>query len=74
MTGAEIAELLEMPLSTVGAILNRIGLARLSRLEPQEPANRYQRGAAGLARPRFDAAAVAHAAHTETPRSARGPQ
>jgi hypothetical protein len=150
MTGAEIAELLEMPLSTVGAMLNRIGLGRLSRLEPQEPANGYQRGAAGRARPcrceearqdrpsrppdhgrvagggqhrrsfhlgweyvhvlyredrlsrqhvpcpdsiesdeetkqlrreclplnlnRFDAAAVAHAAHTKTPRSARGLQ
>jgi transposase InsO family protein len=42
MTGAEIAELLEMPLSTVGAILTRIGLGRLSGLEPPEPPNRYQ--------------------------------
>jgi transposase len=47
MTGAEIAELLEMPLSTVGAILTRIGLGRLSRLEPPEPANRYQRARPG---------------------------
>jgi hypothetical protein len=47
MTGAEIAELLEMPLPTVGAILNRTGLGRLSRLEPQEPANRYQRARPG---------------------------
>src|SRR5215213_3891367 len=37
MTGAEIAELLEMPLSTVSGILTRIGLGRLSRLEPPEP-------------------------------------
>jgi transposase InsO family protein len=43
MTGAEIAELLAMPLSTVSAILSRIGLGRLSRLEPREPANRYEK-------------------------------
>ena len=43
MTGAEIAETLSMPLSTVSAVLSRIGLGRLSRLEPPEPPNRYQR-------------------------------
>jgi transposase InsO family protein len=43
MTGAEIAEVLQMPLSTVQAILTRIGLGRLQRLEPAEPANRYER-------------------------------
>ena len=43
MTGAEIAETLSMPLSTVSAVLTRIGLGKLSRLEPPEPANRYQR-------------------------------
>ena len=43
MTGAEIAELLSMPLSTVSAVLTRIGPGRLSRLEPPEPANRYER-------------------------------
>ena len=43
MTGAEIAEVLEMPVSTVSGILTRIGLGRLSRLEPLEPANRYER-------------------------------
>jgi transposase InsO family protein len=43
MTAAEIAELLEMPLSTVSAVLMRIGLGKRSRLEPLEPANRYQR-------------------------------
>ena len=32
-----------MPLSTVSAILTRIGLGKLSRLEPPEPANRYER-------------------------------
>jgi len=41
MTGAEIAESLEMALSTVSGILNRIGLGKLSRLEPPEPPNRY---------------------------------
>jgi transposase InsO family protein len=43
MTGAQIAELLGMPLSTVSGILQRIGLGKLSRLEPPEPPNRYQR-------------------------------
>ena len=42
-TGAEIAEALSMPLSTVSAVLSRIGLGRRSRLEPPEPANRYER-------------------------------
>ena len=48
MTGAEIAMVLEMPASTVSAVLARIGLGKLSRLEPPEPPNRYQR-----ARPRL---------------------
>jgi len=43
LTAWQIAERLQMPLSTVSTILNRIGLGRLSRLEPPEPANRYQR-------------------------------
>ena len=43
MTGAEIAETLGMPLSTVSVVLTRIGLGRLSGLEPPEPANRYER-------------------------------
>ena len=43
MTAAEIAETLAMPLSTVSAVLTRIGLGKLSRLEPPEPPNRYQR-------------------------------
>jgi transposase InsO family protein len=43
MTGAEIAECLGMALSTVSGILTRIGLGKLSRLEPPEPPNRYQR-------------------------------
>lgn len=47
MTGAEIAELLEMAPSTVSGILTRIGLGKLSRLEPLEPPNRYERKRAG---------------------------
>ncbi len=43
MTAAGIAEVLAMPASTVSGILTRIGLGRLSRLEPPEPANRYER-------------------------------
>jgi transposase InsO family protein len=47
MTAAEIAEVLRMPLSTVSAILNRIGLGKRSRLEPLEPPNRYECSRAG---------------------------
>jgi transposase InsO family protein len=47
MTGAEIAEVLAMPLSTVSAVLGRIGLGKRSRLEPPEPPNRYERSAPG---------------------------
>jgi transposase InsO family protein len=47
MTAAEIAELLSMALSTVSAILTRVGLGRLSRLGPLEPPNRYERRRAG---------------------------
>jgi transposase InsO family protein len=47
MTAAEIAEILEMPLSTVSAILQRIGLGKRSRLEPPEPPNRYERARPG---------------------------
>jgi hypothetical protein len=43
MTGAEIAVVLSMPLSTVSGILTRIGLGKLARLEPPEPPNRYER-------------------------------
>jgi transposase InsO family protein len=43
MTAAEIAEVLELPLSTVSVWLRRIGLGKRSRLEPPEPPNRYER-------------------------------
>jgi len=43
MTGAEIAETLAMPASTVSGILTRIGLGKLWRLEPLEPPNRYEK-------------------------------
>jgi transposase InsO family protein len=43
MTAAEIAEVLVMALSTVSAVLKRIGLGKRSRLEAPEPANRYER-------------------------------
>jgi transposase InsO family protein len=43
MSGAEIAEALAMPASTVSGILTRIGLGKLSRLEPLEPPNRYEK-------------------------------
>jgi transposase InsO family protein len=43
MTAAEIAWCLSMPLSTVSAVLGRIGLGKLSRVEPPEPPNRYER-------------------------------
>jgi transposase InsO family protein/transposase-like protein len=47
MTGAEIAFCLGMALSTVSAVLLRVGLGKLSRLEPPEPPNRYERRQAG---------------------------
>ena len=47
MTGPEIAEILEMATSTVSAVLRRIGLGRLSRLDPPEPVRRYERSRPG---------------------------
>jgi transposase InsO family protein len=47
MTGAEISECLGMALSTVSGVLRRIGLGKLSRLEPPEPPNRYERSRPG---------------------------
>jgi transposase InsO family protein len=46
-TGPEIAELLAMATSTVSAVLKRIGLGKLSRLEPSEPVRRYEKARAG---------------------------
>jgi transposase InsO family protein len=43
MTSTAIAAKLEMAVSTVGAVLKRLGLHRLSRLAPVEPPNRYCR-------------------------------
>jgi transposase InsO family protein/transposase-like protein len=45
-TGAEIAELLDRPLSTISGILTRIGMGRLGRLG-LEPAQRYERARPG---------------------------
>ena len=42
-TSTRIAAELAMAVSTVGAVLARLGLNRLSRLEPVEPPNRYER-------------------------------
>jgi transposase InsO family protein len=46
MTGAEIAEVLGMALSTVSGILTRIGIGKLGRLG-LEPAQRYERARPG---------------------------
>ena len=46
MTGAEIAETLDMAVSTVSGILTRIGLGKLGRLG-FEPAQRYERARPG---------------------------
>ncbi len=43
LTGPEIAEVLEMATSTVSAVLKRVGLGKLSRLEPAEPVRRYEK-------------------------------
>src|SRR3954452_24280992 len=45
-TGPEIAELLDMPLSTTSAVLKRSGMGRLGRLG-LEPARRYERARPG---------------------------
>jgi transposase InsO family protein len=47
MTSTTIAAQLGMAVSTVGAVLARLGLHRLSRLEPLEAPNRYCRRHAG---------------------------
>lgn len=47
LTGPAIAIRLGMARSTVGLILRRLGLGRLSALEPKTPALRYERSAPG---------------------------
>ena len=47
LTGPQIAARLAMPRSTVGAVLRRLGLGRLSSLEPKPPVIRYERAAPG---------------------------
>ena len=47
MSGPKIAQALGMPLSTVGAVLRRLGLGRLSALEPKPAVVRYERAAPG---------------------------
>jgi len=47
MAGPAIARRLLMPPSTVGAILRRLGLGRLSALDPKPPVVRYERAAPG---------------------------
>jgi hypothetical protein len=48
MTAAEIAECLAIALSTVSAILRRMGLGKRGHLEGLEPHNRYEHHAALL--------------------------
>ena len=47
MSGPKIAEALGMPYATVGAWLRRLGLGKLSALEPRPPVIRYERAAPG---------------------------
>jgi len=47
LTATEIAEVLGMALSTVSRWLCKIGLGKLSRLNPPEPPNRYERARPG---------------------------
>jgi transposase InsO family protein len=47
LTGPRIAGQLAMPRSTVGAVLRRLGLGRLSALDPKPPAIRYERATPG---------------------------
>jgi len=46
-TAAQISVELQMPLSTVSAVLRREGLGKRSRLAPVEPIKRYERAAPG---------------------------
>ena len=46
-SGPRIARALGRPISTVGSVLRRLGLGRLSALEAKPPAVRYERSAAG---------------------------
>ena len=43
MTAAEIAEVLDLAISTVSRWLKRLGIGRLGALQPPEPPNRYER-------------------------------
>jgi transposase InsO family protein len=47
MTGPQIAQSLGLARSTVGAVLRRLGLGRLSALDPKPPVVRYERAAPG---------------------------
>jgi len=47
LTGPAIARRTHRPVSTVGAVLRRRGLGRLSALEPRPPARRYERDRPG---------------------------
>ena len=47
LTGPQIARELGMPVSTVGAWLRRLGLGKLSALEPKPEVIRYERAAPG---------------------------
>jgi transposase InsO family protein len=47
MTSTEIASRTSLPLSTVSLLLRRLGLHRLSRLEPEQPVRRYERETPG---------------------------
>lgn len=47
MTYAEISATLKIPHSTVGVVAQRRGVAKLNKLDPPEPARRYEREAPG---------------------------
>ena len=47
MSGPAIAQALGMAVSTVGAVLRRLGLGKLANLDPKPPIVRYERSAPG---------------------------
>ena len=47
MSGPAIAQALGMAVSTVGAVLRRLGLGKLANLDPKPPVIRYERAAPG---------------------------
>ena len=76
-TGPAIARRLSLPRSTVGAVLQRVGLNRLAALTPPEPPRRYERAHPGELlhvdiKPLARIVRVGHRIHGDRRRQVRG--